>query len=102
MTRPQRDRTFLIFLGAAAAAGAAVAVVRHLRSAAMGRKVAGGILIGDAASYDALSHRLLLGSLFGRIAADVAAVARTARGCSRSVADPAACPSGWPASTAST
>jgi len=39
----------------------------------MGRRVPGGILIGDAAAYDALSHRLLLGSLFGRIAADVAA-----------------------------
>lgn len=41
----------------------------------MGRKVPGGILIGDAALYDALSHRLLFGSLFGRIAADIAAVA---------------------------
>jgi cyclopropane fatty-acyl-phospholipid synthase-like methyltransferase len=41
----------------------------------MGRRVPGGILIGDAVVYDALSHRLLLGSLFGRIAADVAAVA---------------------------
>jgi ubiquinone/menaquinone biosynthesis C-methylase UbiE len=37
--------------------------------------VPGGILIGDPGAYDALSHRLLLGSLFGRIAADVAAVA---------------------------
>jgi ubiquinone/menaquinone biosynthesis C-methylase UbiE len=36
--------------------------------------VPGGILIGDTAAYDALS-RLLLGSLYGRIAADVAAVA---------------------------
>jgi ubiquinone/menaquinone biosynthesis C-methylase UbiE len=37
--------------------------------------VPGGILIGDAAAYDALSHRLLLGSLFEGIAADVAAAA---------------------------
>jgi len=69
-----RPRTFLILLGAAAAAAAGVAVVRHGRGA-MGRKVPGGILIGDAALYDALSHRLLFGSLFGRIAADIAAVA---------------------------
>jgi ubiquinone/menaquinone biosynthesis C-methylase UbiE len=40
----------------------------------MGRKVPGGILIGDAALYDALSHRFLLGSLFRRIAADIASV----------------------------
>jgi len=41
----------------------------------MGRRVPGGILIRDAAIYDMLSHRLLLGSLFGRVAADIAAVA---------------------------
>jgi ubiquinone/menaquinone biosynthesis C-methylase UbiE len=58
-----------------AAAAAAVAVVRHGRGAARGRRVPGGILIGNAGAYDALSHRLLLGSLFERIAADVAAVA---------------------------
>jgi len=63
----------VILLGAGAAAAAA-AVVRHGRGAAKGRKVPGGILIGDAAAYDAHS-RLLLGSLFGPIAADVAAVA---------------------------
>jgi SAM-dependent methyltransferase len=74
MTRRQRDRTFLILLEAAAAA-AAVAVVRHVRGAHMGRRVPGGILIGDPGAYDALSHRLLLGSLFGRIAAEIAAVA---------------------------
>jgi ubiquinone/menaquinone biosynthesis C-methylase UbiE len=39
----------------------------------MGRKVPGGILIGDATIYDTLSHRLLLGSLIERIAADIAA-----------------------------
>lgn len=66
-----RRRTFVILLGAAAAA---VAVLRHGHGAAMGRRVQGGILIGDAAVYDALS-RLVFGSLFGRIAADVAAVA---------------------------
>jgi SAM-dependent methyltransferase len=62
----------VILLGAAAAA---VIVGRHVRRAHSGRRVPGGILIGDAGVYDALSHRLLLGSLFGRIAADVAAVA---------------------------
>ena len=66
-----RPRTVVI-LAAAAAAGAVV--VRHARPP-MGRRVAGGILIRDAALYDAISHRLLLGSLFERIAANVAAVA---------------------------
>jgi SAM-dependent methyltransferase len=66
-----RPRTFVI-LGAAAAAGAVAA--RHARRA-MGRRVPGGILIRDATLYDAMSHRLLLGSLFERIAADVAAAA---------------------------
>jgi SAM-dependent methyltransferase len=68
----KRPRTFAILFGAATAAAAAVAV-QHGRGA-MGRKVPGGILIGDATLYDAVSHRLLLGSLFDRIAADVAAV----------------------------
>ncbi len=68
-----RPRTLVILLGAAAAAGAVV-VVRHARGA-MGRRVPGGILIGDTRLYDAISHRLLLGSLFERIAADVTAVA---------------------------
>jgi ubiquinone/menaquinone biosynthesis C-methylase UbiE len=49
-------------------------VVRHGRGAARGHKVPGGILIGDAAVYDRLSRRLL-GPFYGRIAADVAAVA---------------------------
>jgi SAM-dependent methyltransferase len=66
-----RARTVVI-LAAAAAAGAVV--VRHARSA-MGRRVPGGILIRDAALYDAISHQLLLGPLFKRIAADVAAAA---------------------------
>ena len=68
-----RPRTFVILGGAAATAATAV-VVRHRRGA-MGRRVPGGILIRDAGTYDALSHRLLLGSLFDGIAADVAAVA---------------------------
>lgn len=66
-----RPRTVAILLGAAAAA---VVLIRHGRGAT-GRQVSGGILIGDPALYDALSHRLLLGSLFDRIAADVADVA---------------------------
>jgi SAM-dependent methyltransferase len=70
-----RSRSFVLLLGAAAAAAGAVAAVRHGRAAAKGRRVPGGILIGDAVVYDALSHRLLLGSLYGRIAADIAAVA---------------------------
>jgi SAM-dependent methyltransferase len=65
-----RPRRFVILLGAA---GAAVAVVRHGRRA-RGREVPGGIIIGDAAVYDTMS-RLVLGSLVGRIADDVAAVA---------------------------
>ncbi|HEV8274489.1 MAG TPA: class I SAM-dependent methyltransferase [Streptosporangiaceae bacterium] len=66
-----RPRT-LVILGAAAAAGTVAA--RHARRA-MGRRAPGGILIRDAALYDAMSHRLLLGSLFERIAANVAAAA---------------------------
>jgi ubiquinone/menaquinone biosynthesis C-methylase UbiE len=63
-----------MLLGAAAASAAVVAVLRHGRVAAKGRKMAGGILIADAAAYDEMS-RLILGSLFGSIAADVAATA---------------------------
>jgi len=64
----------VILLGAVASAAAVVAVVRHGRGAAKGREQQGGILIGDAAAYDAMS-RLLFGSLFGPIAADIAATA---------------------------
>jgi 2-polyprenyl-3-methyl-5-hydroxy-6-metoxy-1,4-benzoquinol methylase len=67
-----RRRTLVLTLGAAAGA-VGFAAMRHTRWE-MGRKVPGGILIRDPARYDALTHRLLLGSLFGRIAADVAAV----------------------------
>lgn len=65
-----RPRTVAILLGAAAAAAA---VVRHGRGAAMGRTVPGGILIGDAAVYDAVSG-MLLGPFFGGIAAYIATV----------------------------
>jgi len=69
-----RSQKVVILLGAVAAVAAGVAVARHGRGAAKGRRVQGGILIGDAVAYDAMS-RLMLGSLFGPIAADVAAVA---------------------------
>ena len=72
MGRPGR---FAIVLGAAAAGAAAVAVIRHVRRSHRGRDVPGGTIIGDAVAYDAVSHRLLLGSFFRRIAEDVAAVA---------------------------
>ena len=68
MVQPRK----LVFLAGAAAA--ALAVLRHGRHAAQGHQAPGGILMGDAALYDALS-RLLLGPLSGRIAADVASVA---------------------------
>lgn len=67
-----RTRIRVILLGALALGGAIV-VGRHARGA-RGKKVPGGILIGDPALYDAFSHRFLLGSLFERIAADIAAV----------------------------
>ena len=41
----------------------------------MGRNVGGGILVGNAARYDAFAHRLLLRSLFEGIAQDIARVA---------------------------
>ena len=66
-----RPRNLAILAGAAAAT---VAVLRHGRRAARGHTVAGGILIGHAGVYDTLS-RLLLGPLYRRIAADVAAAA---------------------------
>jgi SAM-dependent methyltransferase len=66
-----RPRNVAILAGAAAVA---VAVLRHGRRAARGHTVAGGILIGHAGVYDTLS-RLLLGPLYRRIAADVAAAA---------------------------
>jgi SAM-dependent methyltransferase len=69
-----RPRTVAIFMGAATVALAASAVVRHVRGASNGRAVRGGIVIGDAALYDAAS-RLVLGPFLRRIAADIAAAA---------------------------
>jgi ubiquinone/menaquinone biosynthesis C-methylase UbiE len=63
-----------MLLGAVATAAAGIAVLRHGRGVAKGREEQGGILIGDALAYDTMS-RLFFGSLFGPIAADVAAVA---------------------------
>ncbi len=65
-----RCRRFTILLGAAALA---LAVARH-RGTGTGHTVPGGILIGDTGAYEAMS-RLLLGSLFAGIAADVAGIA---------------------------
>ena len=69
-----RTRTFVILLGAVAAAAAGVAVVRHWHGTSNGRKVMGGTLIGNAMAYDEMS-RLVLGSFFGPIAVDIAAAA---------------------------
>jgi SAM-dependent methyltransferase len=68
-----RRRAWLIPL-VVAASGVASGVIRHSRRS-MGRQVPGGILVGNAASYDALAHRLLLRSLFDGVAADIARVA---------------------------
>ncbi len=70
-----RSRKFMILLGVVPAATAAVAFGRHGLGAATGRRVPGGILMGDAVAYDNALSRLVLGSLLGPIAADVAAVA---------------------------
>jgi hypothetical protein len=93
-----RPRNLAILAGAAAATAA---VMRHGRRAARGHTVAGGILIGHAGVYDTLT-RLLLGPLYRRIAADVAAAPPTTHRSWRSAADPGTCRSGWPASTGST
>lgn len=58
---------------AGATAAAIGAIVSHGRGGGVGRKTAGGILIRDAVAYD-VQTRLLLGSLYQGIAADVAAV----------------------------
>jgi SAM-dependent methyltransferase len=62
-----RARRILVVLGAPAA-GAAPAPAH-----AAGHRVAGGVLVGDAAVYDAFSR--LLGPLYAGIAADAAAAA---------------------------
>jgi SAM-dependent methyltransferase len=64
-------RRNVILLGAGLA-GAAI-VARVYGHAATGRRVAGGVLIGDPRAYDRLSHRILLGSFFGGIASDIGA-----------------------------
>jgi SAM-dependent methyltransferase len=66
-------RSLLVVLGAAAALAAIVN--RVYRRAATGRRVPGGLLIGDAQAYDRLSHRILLGSFFGGIVGDIEATA---------------------------
>ena len=68
-----RTRLPVILLGAIAVGGA-VLVRRHARGA-VGREIPGGILIWHTGLFDALGHRFLLGPLFERIAADIAAVA---------------------------
>ena len=65
-----RRRVAFFLAGAAAIAAIITAVYRH---AASGRRVPGGMLIDDPRGYDRLSHRILLGSFFGRIAADIEA-----------------------------
>jgi len=65
----------LVAFGAmlALAAGGAAGFVHIVRSA--GHRVPGGILIAHPGLYDAWSHRLLFGSLFGSIAEDIARTA---------------------------
>jgi SAM-dependent methyltransferase len=56
---------------------AAVHGIRRHGAGGGGHFVAGGILVNNPGAYDAFSHRLLFGSLFGPIARDTAAVAPT-------------------------
>jgi SAM-dependent methyltransferase len=67
-----RPRWLLLTFGVAAVAAVAVGVYHR---AASGRRVPGGILIADPRAYDRLSHRILLGSFFGGISADIGATA---------------------------
>lgn len=67
----RRPRVLLLVLGGLAASAAVASRVYH--RAADGRRVPGGTLIGDARAYDRLSHRILLGSFFEGIAADIGA-----------------------------
>ena len=61
----------LRWMGPIAAAVGLVVLARQLRGHAAGRHAPGGILIGDPGAYD--SHtRILLGSLYRGIAADIA------------------------------
>jgi len=70
-----RYQKFAVLLGTAVAAAGTVAVARHSHGGVAGRRVPGGILVGDAVAYDNVVGRLVLGSLLRSIAADVAAVA---------------------------
>jgi hypothetical protein len=54
------------------AAVAAAALALHRRSGSLGRPVAGGVILADAAAYDRLAG-WLLGSFYDGIAADIAA-----------------------------
>ena len=66
-----RPRTYLAMAGVAVGA---VAGLRHLRRSPLALHAPGGILMRDTATYD-LQSRLLLGSFFRAVAADVASVA---------------------------
>lgn len=68
MVRPGARGSILAGL----AVGGVVALVWRGRRVLSGRRAPGGIVMGDAGAYDTLS-RLLLGSLFRSIAADIAA-----------------------------
>ena len=65
-----RLRTWAILLGGASAA---LMVLHHARDSA-GLETPGGIVMGDAARYDSLS-RVLLGSFYDSVTADVAVAA---------------------------
>jgi SAM-dependent methyltransferase len=56
------------------AALSAIALLLHRRAGSLGRPVAGGVLIGDAAAYDRLTG-WLLGSFYDGVAADIRAIA---------------------------
>jgi hypothetical protein len=88
-----RPRNLAILAGAAAAT---VAVMRYGRRATRGHRVAGGILIGHAGVYDALS-RLLLGPFLAASPPTSRRSPPPAHGSWRSAVDPATCRSGWPA-----
>ena len=92
-----RARSLALAVGVAAAAGAASALVRHVRGASR-EAVPGGIIIGDAAVYDAAS-RLVLGS-FSAGSPPTSRGSPGGLGCSRSGVAPAIYRSGWPATTA--
>jgi SAM-dependent methyltransferase len=67
-----RLRTWAILLGGASAA----LMVLHRARYSAGLETPGGIVMGDAAGYDSLS-KVLLGSFYRSVAADVAAAAPT-------------------------